>query len=157
MDIIGFVRNARERLQEVVLQSGATAQTIAYSRAFKVAKVALTAGVANAFAFAWQNPESNAVLVTRVIVDITTAGGTATAVMDVGVVANATSTAADIFNDIDLNSAAISDNLLVAGTGQGGVHKLDENGGTTPYITGKILTEKAEALVGNVYIIYTEI
>lgn len=120
----------------------------------KWVKVALTAGLVNTIAFAWQNPESSKILVDRVIVDITTAGGTATAILDVGVVADAVSTAADIVNDLDLNAIAVTDHLLVAGAGLGGVHKVDEKGGTTAYITGKILTEAASDLVGNVYIHY---
>lgn len=120
----------------------------------KWVKKALTAGLVNTFAFTWQNPEPVKILVDRVIVDITTAGGTATAILDVGVVASATATAADIINDLDLNAVAITDHLLVAGAGLGGVHKVDEKGGTNDYITGKILTEAASALVGNVYIHY---
>lgn len=82
----------------------------------RVAKVALTAGNANAFAFAWQNPESSKILVHRVLVDITTAGGTASSVLDVGVVADATSTADTLIDGLDLNAAALSDNVSNGGT-----------------------------------------
>lgn len=118
---------------------------------------ALAAGLVNTYAFTWQNPESVAVLVERVIIDITTAGGTATAILDVGVVANATSTAADIVNDLDLDATGICDHMLVAGAGLGGVHKVDENGGTNDWITGKIITEAASSLVGKYYIQYRKV
>ena len=42
----------------------------------------LASGNANAFAFAVQNPEGVDCIVTNVIVDITTAGGTASSVLD---------------------------------------------------------------------------
>lgn len=120
----------------------------------RVKRVALAAGAADAFSFAWQNPEDKKITVTRVVVDITTAGGTATADLDVGVAANATTGATDIFDAIDANATGTHDHLLVAGAGAGGVHKVDENGGTNDYITGQITTEKADNLVGYVYIEY---
>ncbi len=56
----------------------------------------LASGNANAFAFAIQNPEGVDCLVTNVIVDITTAGGTASSVLDVDLVDGATDTGDDI-------------------------------------------------------------
>ncbi len=126
----------------------------AFQAVVKVAKGDLAAGAADAFAFAWQNPESVAILVQRVIIDVVTAGGTATSILDVGVSDTATGTAADIIDNLDLDAAAVTDHLLVAGTGAGGVHKLGAMGGTNDYITGKILTEKADDLVGKYYIEY---
>jgi hypothetical protein len=122
------------------------------------AKVALAAGAANAFAFAWQNPEATKILVTRVLVDRTTAGGTAGSVLDIGVVASATDTANTIIDGLDLNATGIGDSLNATDAGTSGTAKavkVDEKGGTNDYITGKILTQKAENLVGNVYIYYT--
>ena len=125
----------------------------AYQSGVKVAKGVLTAGLVNSMAFAWQNPESTAVLVQRVIVDVTTKASAA-AVMDVGVVAGATATAATIFDDLTLGTAAVYDHLLVSGTGLGGVHKVDANGGTNDWITGKALTQASTGLVGKYYIEY---
>ena len=123
----------------------------------KVVKVALAAGNANAYAFAWQNPESSKIIVHRVIVDRTTAGGTATSVIDIGVVANATSTAADLIDGLDLNATGVADNISDGGTDGKARQKVDENGGSNDYITGKILTANAASLVGNVYIHYSVI
>ena len=113
----------------------------------------------NAFALAWQNPESVAILVTRILVDITTAGGTATAVLDVGPAASATTHSDTLLDGVDANATATYDNLLAADAGTHGLTsaKLDENGGTTDYITGQILTEAATDLVGNAYIFYREV
>lgn len=122
----------------------------------KIVTAALTAGVQDAFCLAWENPEAVPILVTRILVDITTAGGTAAAVLDFGAAADATTTSATLLDGVDANAVAIYDNLLAANLG-GTVVKLDENGGTTTFITGQILTADAAALVGNAYIFYTEV
>ncbi|MCB5277829.1 MAG: hypothetical protein LHW62_09075, partial [Candidatus Cloacimonetes bacterium] len=122
----------------------------------KIVTAALTAGAANAFCLAWENPETVPILVTRILVDITTAGGTAAAVLDFGAAADATTTSATLLDGVDANAVAIYDNLLAANLG-GTVVKLDEKGGTTAFITGQILTADAAALVGNAYIFYTEV
>ncbi len=121
----------------------------------KVAKVALTPGNANAFAFAWQNPEASKIIVHRVIVDRTAAGGTATSVLDVGVVADATSTADTLIDGLDLNATGVADNVSDVGTNGKARAKVDENGGTNDFITGKILVANAASLAGNVYIHYS--
>lgn len=127
-----------------------------FSSDFKVAKVALAAGAANAFAFAWQNPESSKIIVHKVIVNRTTAGGTATSVLDVGPANDATSTADTIIDGLNLNTTGVADNIADKGTnGTTRSVLLDANGGTTDYITGKILVEKADDLVGYVYIYYS--
>jgi hypothetical protein len=111
-----------------------------------VEKIALKAGNANAFAFAWQNPNDCEIIVESVFVDITTAGGTAGSVLDVGIVNAATDTASTIHNDLDLNATGL--------TKCTGVGKMSKAGGATDHLTGKILTQNAAALVGNAYIIY---
>jgi hypothetical protein len=96
--------------------------------------------------FAWQNPESQAVIVLEAMVDITTAGGTATAIIDVGGVADAYSTASDLLNNIDANAIAASVSTARI--------KLAANGGATDWITGNLQTEIADALAGKYYIKY---
>jgi hypothetical protein len=157
MDIVQMIRNPRERIREIVVQSNAAMGSVTNIRALKCAKIALTAGLVNTIAFAWQNPESNKILITRVIVDITTGGGTGGCEFDIGPATTATGTSATIFSNLLINNTGVYDHLLVSGTGLGGVTKVDENGGTTPWITGKILVQAASNLVGNVYIFYTEI
>ena len=120
-------------------------------------KVALSSGVANAFAAAVQNPESVDVIIVRCVVDITTAGGTATSVLDVDVVGSATATGDDVFDGLDANATGISDSLNSTdnGTnGEGKSWKWDKNGGTNDYVTAKILVADASSLAGSLYIEY---
>ena len=156
-NIVTWIQKSRERPREFVSQVGATPATIAYLRPFKIAKVALTGVTVNNFNAAWQNPETNAILVTRLIVDITTAGGTPTATLNIGPAITAITQSVLMINALDANAAAVTDHCLVAGAGAGGVHKLDENGGTTAWITCRSLTETTINIVGNIYIFYTEI
>ncbi len=120
-------------------------------------QVALSGGSTNDFAVAVQNPESVDVIVVRCILDITTAGGTATSVLDVDVVANGTSTGDDIFDGVDANATGISDSLNSTdnGTnGEGKSWKWDKKGGANDYVTAKILTANATNLAGNLYVQY---
>ena len=114
----------------------------------------LTAGNANAFAFAVQNPEDVDCLVTNVIVDITTAGGSATSVLDVDVVNGATDTGDDIVDGLDINQTGSFDRHSSAGTNGGQPVKWDKKGGTNDHVTGKILTANAASLAGQVVIEY---
>jgi len=70
---------------------------------------ALTAGNANAFAFAVQNPEGVDCVVTNVVVDLTTAGGTASSVLDVDVATDAISTGDSIIDGLDINQTGAFD------------------------------------------------
>ncbi len=120
-------------------------------------QVALTSGVANAFAVAVQNPETVDVIIVRCVLDITTAGGTASSELDVDVVSGATSTGDDIFDGVDADATGISDSLNSTdnGTnGEGKSWKWDKKGGTNDYVTAKILTANAASLGGNLYIEY---
>ena len=114
----------------------------------------LASGNANAFAFAVQNPEGVDCVVTNVIVDITTAGGTASSVLDIDVVADATSTGDTIIDGLDLNATGVADRHDNAGSNGGEPKKWDKNGGTNDYITGKILAQNAASLAGKVIIEY---
>ena len=114
----------------------------------------LASGNANAFAFAVQNPENVDCIVTNVIVDITTAGGTASSVLDVDVVDGATDTGDDIIDGLDLNATGISDRIKNGGTNGGQAVKWDKKGGTNDHVTGKILAQNAASLAGQVIIEY---
>ena len=115
---------------------------------------ALASGNANAFAFAVQNPEAVDCIVTNVIVDITTVGGTASAVLNVDVAGDATSTGDSIIDGLDLNATGVADRHDDAGTNGGEALKWDKNGGTNDYVTGKILVQNAASLAGTVIIEY---
>lgn len=124
----------------------------------KMVKVALTAGNANAFAFAWQNPESTQVIVHKVMVNRTTAGGTGSSVLDVGPANAATDTADTIIDGLDLNATGLADNIADKGTnGTTRSVLLTANGGALDHVTGKILAANAASLAGYVYIYYSKI
>ena len=145
-------------ITEKILDANVTNAKLATDNV-KIVTAALTAGVKDAFCLAWENPETVPILVTRILVDITTAGGTATAVLDFGAAADANTTSATLLDGVNADAVAIYDNLLAEDAGQNGktVVKLDQKGGPTAFITGQILTDAASALVGNAYIFYTEV
>lgn len=117
----------------------------------------LSAGVANAIAFYCQNPLNIDGFVTKVIIDVTTAGGTAGAVLKVGLADDSSGTNIDtsFFTGLDLNAVAVNDSWDSTDTGtQTGVITWQDNGsGTDSYVVGKILTQNASSLVGKYYII----
>jgi len=123
----------------------------------KIAVVSLAGGAANAFAFAWQNPETVAILVQRVLVDRDTAGGTATAVIDIGTAADATTGSNNLIDGLDANATGLADNISDAGSSGKARQKLDAKDGGTDYITGQILVEAAASLAGKVYIEYVKV
>lgn len=125
-------------------------------RALKMVTGSLAAGAANAYMFAWQNPENVSIMVFRVMLRITTAGGTANSVGDVGSAATATTASDNLIDGCDLNATApvIYDNTIDQGTNGRGMQILDAKDGTTDYITGRILVANASTLVGSYYIFY---
>ena len=91
--------------------------------AAKWLKVPLSGGVVDSFTVAVQNPEAVDVLIVRAVLDITTAGGTATAVLNVDVVGTATETGDDIFDGVDANATAVLDSLNGTDNGSNGEGK----------------------------------
>ncbi len=155
-----IVTNVRERPSTKKISDSVSSSDLDNLRAFKVAKVSLTGGAADSFPFTWQNPETNKIIIHEVIIRITTKGGTATAALNVSTATSATGTGTTIFGGLDLDAAAniySSHNTTDSGTGNEKPHVADENGGTTPWVTGKCITEKCDNLVGAVYIFYTEV
>ena len=143
-----------ENVQTMV---GPAAPSLVVRVPYKVITKPLIAGVANAFAFAIQNPEDTDCLILRVIIDITTAGGTATSVLDVDTVDGPTATGDDIIDGLDLNATAPAswDNLKNPGTnGDEKPVKWAKKGGTLDDLTGKILVADAASLVGTVIVCY---
>ncbi len=153
----GFEVKVGDHFINVVNSTGVLNANLIPPSYMHVAKVPLQAGDSDDIAFAWQNPVDADILVHRVIVDITAAGGTASSVMDVGVTNANDGTDDCFFDDMNINSVKVEDHLRTAGAGQGGVHKVDQRGGTNDYITGKILAANANDLEGNVYIYYTSV
>jgi hypothetical protein len=108
------------------------------------------AAAADGIVFAWENQEGADVIVYRVIVDVTTAGGTATATLDVGEAVDAVTGSNSLITAADLNAVATYDSLDLAGAGVATFVKVPDG----EFITGQAKTEKAEALVGKYYVFY---
>lgn len=121
-----------------------------------VAKVALGTDNSNGGVFAWQNPQDSAILVDKVVLDVTTAA-TGSANVDVGVASGAGTSSDDIIDGADIGSAAVVlNNVDDQGTNGQDTVKLDANGGTNDYVTASPSADPA-GLVGNAYIYYAEI
>lgn len=115
----------------------------------------LTAGIADAFAFTWQNPHGEEIIVHKVIIRLSVAGGTAGSLLNVGTAANATTESDNLIDGVDLNAVTIYDNHEDKGDNGKTRQKVDEKGGATDWITGRITVENASDLQGKYYIYYS--
>jgi hypothetical protein len=123
----------------------------------KVAKITLAGGNANAFSFAWQNPESSKIIIIKAVLSITTQTALA-ATMDIGPAADATTSGDTLFDGVALNGTpGLFDNITNKGTNGLPQVSVDENGGTTDYVNGRILGANGPDLVGRVYLFYTKV
>ena len=107
---------------------------------------ALTAGNTNAYAFNWQNPNAFAIIILELMVDVTTAGGTASSVIDCGSAANTGAPGDDLINGAAIDTIGTS--LSTARI------NVAANGGVVDWITGQILVANSAGLVGKYYIRY---
>jgi hypothetical protein len=113
-------------------------------------------------AFAWHNPEAQDILIKKIVINRSAAGGTATAEMNVGIADNGTvdNPGVEFFDSILVNNAAaIHDSYVAGGTSYGTqtiwVNCQDSVSATDGWVVGKIDTEIANALAGSYYIEYT--
>lgn len=121
-------------------------------RITKVVKVALGALDTGGGVLAWQNTEeSAAIIVTRIILDITTKA-TAACTLDVGTtVTSATTVSDNLIDGLDANAAiGTFDNLSNAGTNGKARQKLADDG----WVTASMKTGAAAGIVGYAYIEY---
>jgi hypothetical protein len=118
----------------------------------------LTAGNANAIGFAWHNPELQDIYIKKVVITVTTGGGTAGSHLDVGIADDATYTngGTEFFNDLLLNSVQVNDSTNAADGGNQTkwVFCQDSVSATDGWVVGKILDANAASLVGSYYIEY---
>jgi hypothetical protein len=108
------------------------------------------AAAADNIVFAWENREGADIIVYRVIIDVTTAGGTAGALVDVGSAVDAVTGSDNLIDGADLNAVAVYDNI----DDQGGNGESKQKVPDGEFVTGQARVEKAEALVGKYTIIY---
>ena len=118
----------------------------------------LTAGVANAIALAWHNPEAQDILIKKVVVYVTTVGGTVGSHLDVGIADDAAGTnrGVEFFDDLLLNTGQVNDSSVAGdgGTQTKWVFCQDSASATDGWIVGQILDANAANLVGRYYIEY---
>lgn len=119
---------------------------------WKIAVISLTAGNANAIAFSWENPVTGSIIIDKVILNVTTAGGTGGGLLDIGTANDATTGSDNLIDGADANAVAIYDNITDKGTNG----KTSAVLATGKFINGQIKAQNAAALVGKVYIIYAK-
>lgn len=120
----------------------------AQNGAYKVALTPVT-GTTGGGALSLANPEGAAIIVTRLVLDITTPS-TGAATVDAGIAANGTTSADNLIDGASVASAAkVLDNVTDGGTNG----KARQKWGATQYLT---ITASATlaGLVGNAYIEY---
>lgn len=102
-----------------------------------------------------QNPFGNEACIIDAVIRVKTAGGTATAVIDVDITTAATGTGDDIFDGIDANATG-SVSSLEAGAGTNAEHTgqiWNKAGGTNDFVTAKLLVQAAASLEADLYLI----
>lgn len=120
-------------------------------RVVKVAKIALAAVDTGGGIFAWQNDEGAAIIVQRVLLDVTTVA-TAACTVDIGTTAtNATTSSDNLIDGVDVNAATgVFDNITSAGSSGKSKQKLAAG----KWVTGSKASGASAGLVGFVYIEY---
>ena len=133
---------------------GAAAAGAVFNRITKVAVVALAAVDTAGGVFSWANPEATAILVTRLVVDVTTVA-TAACTLDIGATATTATTLSDTMLDgIDVHTATGQfDSMLAANAGTNGltVNKV----AVGKWVTASKASGASAGLVGFAYIFYS--
>ncbi len=125
--------------------------------ALKCAKVALGDADTPGGVLRWQSPESNPVVVVRIVID-RTAKSTGACTADFGTAANGVTSSDNLMDGVDVGAVSgVEDNIDDKGTNGKARQRLDAPGGTTSYVTGSRATGTAAGLVGNAYIFYYEV
>lgn len=135
--------------QDVTGSSSSTTGSGKFDRLPKVAIKALTGATVHAGTVGWANPESTDILVSRVLLNITTAS-TGACTLNVGVGATATTADDTLIDGPSVATAALLDNLNDAGT-NGKSRKIVPSG---YYVTVTEASGDATGLVGKLYITY---
>jgi hypothetical protein len=121
------------------------------------AEITLEAAASGAFAFNWQNPHANKIIVTRCLVYEKVAGGTAGALLDIGSAANTGVHSDDLIDGMDANAVGVYDNIDDPGVNGNAKVLVDENGGATDWVTCQVMVANALNLEGTAYLYYIEV
>jgi hypothetical protein len=130
------------------LATGSTG-ALAVARLPQIVRVALGTGTSGGGVFAWQNTTGAAILVTRVLLDVTTAT-TGACTVDIGTTATSATTSSDTLIDgLDVNAAAgVFDNITDKGTNGKSRQRLASG----KWVTGSQASGAIAGIVGYVYI-----
>lgn len=115
----------------------------------KTAKVPLAAIDTAGGVFAFPNPEGAAVLVTRVLLDVTAQSAGACTV-SVGTAASGTTSGNNLVDALSVAAAGIFDNV----TDKGVSGKTRQRLAAGSFVTGSVATGASAGLAGNVYLTY---
>lgn len=142
-----------ETLTSPTINNPTIAFDSATARGVKVGRLAITgAALHAATTLAWQNPESSAIIILRVWLDVTTVS-TGAASVDVGYTATSATTTSDTLLDgVDVNAAtAVFDSMNAAL--DAGANAKAQKAASAKWVT---ITQSAETtgLVANLYIEY---
>lgn len=117
----------------------------------KVAKVSLGDADTGGGIVSWENPEDGDILITRVILDVTTAPTGGTLTVDVGTTSTSATTSSDnLIDGVDAGSGGTFDNITDGGTNGASVQKL----GAGEWVTASTASGSAAGMDGNLYIHY---
>jgi hypothetical protein len=143
----------------VVIEGGqprlpATDASNTSSRGTTVARVALAALDTGGGVLAWANPETTAIIITRVVVDVTTKT-TGACTVDVGTTATSATTSSDTLLDgLDVGTATGTfDNITEKGTNGKSRQRLAAG----KWVTGSMASGAAAGLVGWAFISYMKV
>lgn len=120
-------------------------------RAVKVKRVALAAVDTAGGVFSWQNPESSAIIVERICLDVTTKA-TGACTVDIGTTATSAATLSDnLIDGVDVGTAAgLFNNIDDKGTNG----KTRQRLASGKWVTGSVASGASAGIVGYVYIHY---
>jgi prophage tail gpP-like protein len=125
--------------------------TVTFDRAEKVAVKAIAGAALHAGVLSWQNPESGAIVITRVVYDVTTKS-TGASTTDIGTTPTSAVTASDnLIDGLDTGTANIcADNFDNKGANGKSLQKLAAG----KWVTFKEASGDVTGLVANAYIYY---
>lgn len=125
--------------------------SVSFERGVKVGVKAIGGAALHAGVLAWQNPEASAVVITRIVFDVTTKS-TAASTTDIGTTATSATTSSDTLIDgLDTSTAAITaDNLDNHGTNGKSLQKLASG----KWVTFTEASGNVTGMVANAYIHY---
>jgi hypothetical protein len=144
-------RNGGDLDMQILENVQNAAGSVAFDRTVKVARVALAEVDTAGGVFAWANPEATSIIVTRVVLDVTTAA-TGACTIDVGTTATSATTLSDnLIDGLDINAAAgVFDNITDKGTNGKARQKLAAG----KWVTGSKASGASAGTVGFAYIHY---